>query len=82
MPKFTHQFFGGLLVGMALATLAVESIAVNRIDATTAFADMNMDALFAALNDIETLKNICGRPCDHVQLTYIEQRPERQPGED
>jgi hypothetical protein len=68
--KFNDQFWGGLLVGAALGVLLVGAGAYERIQENVQFGDAMMQAMFAATDDIERLKEACGKQCEGFELTY------------
>lgn len=71
MVKLSNHFFGGLLVGAALAAMLVGSLAYTRIEENRKFSDENMHLLITALKDIDALKSACGDKCSGIKVESI-----------
>jgi len=66
MPKFTEQFFLGLLIGAALAGLLTFSFAWSQLQGVSLIADNSLTLLYAAEKEIENIQSICGSKCDNI----------------
>ena len=69
-PSINSQFVAGALAGATLSSLLVLSFAWQRVQETSAFADQNMRLFFAAIDDVESMREFCGIPCQDQELTY------------
>ena len=65
-----NQFIARALVGVILSGLLVLSFAWLRIQETSEFADQNLRLFFAAIDDVETMRNVCCVPCQDLALRY------------
>lgn len=71
MLKLSNHFFGGLLVGAALAAMLVSSLAYVRIEENRKFSDENMRLFIIALKDIDSLTSACGDKCSDIKVESV-----------
>lgn len=68
--KINNQFLVGALVGASLSGLLVLSVAWQRILENSEFAEQNMQLFLAAMDDVESMRDYCGIPCQDHEVTY------------